>query len=168
MKQKEWYFADKKDWGEGPWRKESDKVQWVDKDTGLPCLIVRNDRVTGALCGYVGVDEGHPWFGKSYMEIDQFGNISVHGGLTYGDFCQENNKEQGICHVSEDGVKRYWFGFDCAHSGDLSPRMESMTAKYRHLVPGLSRIKDWETYKDIAYVKEQCAELAKQIKAAVK
>lgn len=51
-------------------------------------------------CGYVGVQKGHPDYGKSYDDVD----VDVHGGLTYG--------EQG-----EDNF--YWLGFDCAYSGDF-------------------------------------------------
>lgn len=55
---------DKTNWGAGDWQKEPDKVQWQDEETGLPCLIVRGP--TGALCGYVGVPQGHPAYGLSY------------------------------------------------------------------------------------------------------
>ena len=64
METKEWSFMDKTEWGEGPWMREPDKRQFVDVATGLPCLIHRNH--SGALCGYVGVTEGHPLFGQSY------------------------------------------------------------------------------------------------------
>lgn len=50
----------------GPWSKEPDKIEWRDKETGRPCLIVRGSM--GALCGYTGVYEGHPLFQKGYSE----------------------------------------------------------------------------------------------------
>ena len=53
----EYRTMDKSVWGPGPWQNEPDKRQWQDEATGLPCLIVRNSM--GALCGYVGVSEGH-------------------------------------------------------------------------------------------------------------
>ncbi|MGE5512362.1 MAG: hypothetical protein ACM31O_14035 [Bacteroidota bacterium] len=73
--------ADKSDWGDGPWMSEPDKRQWVDKATGLPCLIVRNS--LGALCGYVGVSKSHPAYGKDYFDVD----VRVHGGLTFARQC---------------------------------------------------------------------------------
>jgi hypothetical protein len=45
MKTKQWNNCDKSYWGEGPWQHEPDKMQWTDDDTGLPCLIVRNQVV---------------------------------------------------------------------------------------------------------------------------
>lgn len=54
---------------EGPWTDEPDKAQWIDEATGLDCLIVRNGM--GTLCGYVGVDEDHPFFGVGYSQCMQ-------------------------------------------------------------------------------------------------
>lgn len=50
----------------GAWMQEPDKVQFEDPETGLPCLIVRNQM--GALCGYVGVGPGHPLHHKTDAE----------------------------------------------------------------------------------------------------
>jgi hypothetical protein len=58
---KEYRTIDKTLWPRGEWDDEPDKMQWQDEATGLPCLIVRGP--VGALCGYVGVPEGHPCFG---------------------------------------------------------------------------------------------------------
>ncbi len=153
METKTWAWIDKKDWGDGPWQDEPDKIQWEDEATKLPCLIRRNNRA-GNLCGYVGVPEGHLWFGKKYGAID----ADVHGGLTFADECQEEDKEHGICHVEEDGIKRYWLGFDCGHSGDFAPGMRSLNFPG---FPGFS-----VTYKTVEYVKQECADLARQVKEA--
>lgn len=160
MEQKEWRFVKKKDWGEGPWLNEPDKIQWEDKATGLPCLIVRNGGVTGALCGYVGVAPGHPWFGIDYGDIEE---ISVHGGLTFSDACQKDNKDYGVCHVAEDGIERWWIGFDCAHAYDLSPALDAQLKDFRRL-RGRPSHNSYEVYRDVEYVKGQCAELARQVK----
>ena len=60
------YFnvVDKADWGDGPWQGEPDKRQWQDKETGLPCLMVRGP--SGSWCGYVGVGTTHPAHGLHY------------------------------------------------------------------------------------------------------
>jgi len=68
MKTKNWKTENKTTWGPGPWQDESDKYQWQDEETEFPCLIVRNPD-SGNLCGYVGVSEGHPMFGKNYGSI---------------------------------------------------------------------------------------------------
>lgn len=91
------------------------------------------------LCGYVSLPPGHPWHGKDYDDIP----VSVHGGLTYAEPADES--------VARDAAPRGWWviGFDCAHGGDLVPL---------YGVGG--------TYRDIAYVRGECASLAKQAKAA--
>jgi hypothetical protein len=66
MQEIEYRTIDKAEWGPGPWQDEPDKAQWQDEETGLPCMILRNH--SGALCGYVGVDSTHPWFGKGYSD----------------------------------------------------------------------------------------------------
>ena len=154
MEHKTWTTVDKTSWGQGPWSEEPDKEQYADEATGLPCLIKRN--TFGALCGYVGVSEGHPWFGKSYGDID----AEVHGGLTYGDFCQEGDDEaRTICHVPGPGEpdRVFWLGFDCGHAWDVSPGMD---ARYREFIHDADT-----TYKTVAYVKAECARLAQQAAA---
>ena len=121
MEHKTWTtMADEKaKWGPGPWRDEPDKEQFADGATGLPCLVKRNR--PGSLCGYVGVSEGHPWFGKDYSEVE----ADAHGGLTFADFCQEGDEAHTICHIPGPGEpdRVWWLGFDCAHYMDLSPGM---------------------------------------------
>jgi len=57
--------------------------------------------------GYVGVPEGHPWFGVPYDEI----NVGVHGGLTYGSDHFPRKEEP-----KKDGL--WWVGFDTRHYND--------------------------------------------------
>jgi hypothetical protein len=71
-------FVDRSRFRPGPWDAEPlDKVHWIDSETDLDCLIVRN--WMGGWCGYVGVAEGHPFFGVDAYKID----VEVHGGLNY-------------------------------------------------------------------------------------
>lgn len=155
MEYREWRFVDKSAWGDGPWQSEPDKVQWDDDDTGLPCLAVRHT-TSGHWCGYVGVTAGHPWFGADYGTPD----VDCHGGLTYAGHCVESDKEHGICHIPGDGEPDsvYWFGFDCAHSGDMSPGHDSMLKGWRRDLVYFP-----EQYRTLRYVQVQCAELASQI-----
>lgn len=175
MQTREYRTTDKSDWINGPWQNEPDKKQWQDEATGLPCLAVRGPG--GHWCGYVGIPDTHPWHGKGYGECvwperhedhegDDYhfnctpgGIVDAHGGLTYADKCNPNAEGEvhGICHRPEPGEPDnvWWFGFDCAHFGDLSP-------KY-----GLGRsFGEPETYRDLAYVERECADLARQLHAA--
>lgn len=153
METKEYHSEDKSSWPDGVWKQEPDKIQWPDPATGLPCLIVRAPN--GALCGYVGVPDTHPWHGKSYDVL--YGHIDVHGGLTFSDSCSlEGSEERHICHVPGPGEPDnvWWFGFDCGHAGDLSPKYMQFDITQRM---------GWATYRDIDYVRAQVARLAEQL-----
>lgn len=121
------HTVDKTRWADGPWMTEPDYVSWVDEATGLDCLVVRNRM--GALCGYVGMPVGHPWFGMHYDEVPQAMDSAAHGGLTYSSECAGH-----ICHDSPNEV--WWLGFDCGHYGDLDGRCSGGGAPWMSL-PGL-------------------------------
>jgi len=144
-------FLDKSQWPErGPWDAEPDKAQWIDAETGLPCLAVR---ARSHWCGYVGVTEGHPLFLKDYDNAD----LSVHGGITFSGPCSGH-----ICHVPEphqpDHV--WWFGFDCMPGGDIAPCTTQSMFDFESIYPrgGI--------YRTLDYVKSECRNLARQLKAA--
>ena len=144
----------KAEYGPGPWHDEPDKVQWPDVETGLPCLIVRNQ--SGALCGYVGLPAEHPWAtADSYWDLP----VSVHGGLTYMDPCRKDSPEDaGICHIPGPGEPDdvVWVGFDTAHGEDYVPAYNSPEATYQ-----------WGgEYRDMAYVTAQVTGLARQVAEA--
>jgi hypothetical protein len=67
---------------------------------GIEFRVAMNP-LLGARCGYIRVPEGHPWYEKSFMDID----VEVHGGLTFS----------GFSEILGDG---FWVGFDCAHASD--------------------------------------------------
>lgn len=116
---------------------EGNFYEWRDKYSGYICRIIRPIS-DGWLCGYVSVPEGHNCFGKGYDDV----NVEVHGGLTYS---------------RDMGVKgNWWLGFDCVHAGDLNPRDV--------LVYGYKSYHDDDTYRTVHYVKNECKELAKQLK----
>lgn len=148
MRPEEYSSVDKSTMGPGPWQDEPDYLSWKDAATGLPCLIVRNR--FGALCGYVGVPVGHSAYGKDYDSVE----VKVHGGLTYADKCREQ-----ICHTPAAGEPDdvWWLGFDCAHYCDLSPGIHAV------LPP---RLRDREEiYRTVAFVQNECRELARQLAA---
>jgi len=127
-----------------PWWREDNKVEF--ESDGLKCYMCRGP--LGAWCGYVGIPPEHPWFGKSYDESiiptadmlglrdpNDHGSIElflamfsdkppeegirislamrVHGSLTYAADHRPGFEPDGL----------WWFGFDCAHAGDLCPGM---------------------------------------------
>ena len=113
-------------------------VEKVFDHSGLKCVVVMQSM--GHRCGYVGVDEKHPLYGKSchdYLDIKKddikdkvisgvFPLLSavfdddervkieaffnVHGGITYA------NEGKNSKYPIESDL--WWFGFDCGHYGD--------------------------------------------------
>jgi hypothetical protein len=153
----EYRTYDKSTWGAGPWQDEPDKIQYPDPVTGLPCLIVRNPM--GALCGYVGVSEGHPHYKREGYDFD----LGVHGGITFTDMCRPGEDEaHGVCHTPGPGEPDHvwWLGFDCAHHMDFVPKM----ALALKSLPGDHSWMEGDIYRDISYVKTQIASLAQQLK----
>lgn len=158
MEHRTYHTHDKTAWPRGPWDDEPDKEQFEDPTTGFPCIVKRNH--FGALCGYVGVAAGHPWYEKGYDDV----NASVHGGLTYDGFCQDEIDEaHGICHVPGPGEpdKVWWLGFDCGHWQDIAPAMLQYEG-YPADCPEYP-----SSYKSLGYVKAECASLARQALAAL-
>jgi len=152
METLQYTYLDKSEFGPGPWDNEPDKVQWPDRQTGLPCLAVRHQTL-GNWCGYVGVAESHPYFRKDYD--DELVDIKAHGGLTFSGLCAHDDKEHGICHNPAPGEpdRVWWFGFDCAHAYDYAPGLAT-TIKWHE-----------DVYRDLAYVQRECASIARQLKA---
>jgi hypothetical protein len=161
----EWITVDKTGWGPGAWQDEPDKIHWVDAATDLDCLMVRQPRL-GHWCGYVGVTEGHPLFGKGYDETYREGyDLDIHGGLTFAAACSEStDPSRGICHVALPGRPDHvwWFGFDCAHSGDYVP---SMVARERDAGMARMSFELNDIYRDRAYVEAEVRSLAQQLAA---
>lgn len=163
----ELHFRDKSDWPQGPWINEPNKVHWIDEESGYDCLIRRT--VCGALCGYVGIKENHSFYKKGHDLLN--GGVAVHGRLSYSDLCQEDEKVTGICHLSENEDKVWWFGFDCDHGYDLLPcrrpqHIDAIHALY-DTIDSLFNAELYandQTYKDINYVKNEIKSLAKQLK----
>ena len=156
--------VDRSGWEPGPWDGEPDKVNWT-TEAGLPGMIVRNG--AGALCGYVAVTKGHPWFGVKYGYQDGCPDsmVQVHGGLTYSEKCAG-----AICHVPKDGEEDdvWWFGFDCNHSGDLAP---GRGVNPMRMLYGLFGSDDFSSrydgeYRTVDYVRGEVESLAKQIAKA--
>ena len=105
--------------------------------------------------------QGH--YGKSspcsHYDARPEGILEVHGGITYSNACHGD-----ICHIPREGEPHevWWFGFDCAHSGDVSPLMDKTL---NDLMPERAEsLRGYgESYKDLAYVKDEVESLALQL-----
>jgi hypothetical protein len=120
--------------------------------------------ILGHRCGYVAVPDSHPWHGLAYNsradgaphsedpddyfdQLDEHieAKIGVHGGLTYS----------GTLKGIEGLEPGWWFGFDCAHAGDLPDPAFAVAPTYR--------IFDGGTVCTLDYVRSECEILAKQL-----
>lgn len=155
-----------------PWLTESREVTWIHETTGYTCHVKRQP--AGFLCGYVEVPIGHPLHGVQYDwtipaslvpaaravlagPVGQRGILDcfiqadrpveqmragflfdVHGGITF----------TGPAYW--DHELGWWFGFDCGHAGDLSPRLGTMSG---------------DVYRNMPFVRAQCESLAEQLEA---
>jgi hypothetical protein len=143
------YKVDRTGWTPGPWDEEPDRLEWDFK--GILCLMRRIDM--GSWCGYIRLEQDHPWVVQSYFNID----CEVHGGLTYAGNCPGN-----IDSSSEE----YWVGFDCLHCGDRAPGREALMRKLGSNLPDPP---DDCIYRTVAYVRIEVENLARQaLKAAAK
>jgi len=124
-----------------PWENEPDFEEWVDKKTGYRCRVKRNESNL-SLCGYVSVPIGHKVRGMTYEQADAVG-VYAHGGLTFGD--------------KMDGRK--WFGFDCAHAGDMCPAFHMRRVAEGSVYPDMVK----ETYRTFDWVKEETTKLARSL-----
>lgn len=168
--------------GDGPWNDEADKVSWVDEETGLGCIMLR--QVDGTISGYVGVGPEHPLFGfrKDAVPID-IAHV-VHGGITYAKACEANRfgrvawgdprrERYTVCHTTfvrtiqdyrtvrttENGFDHedlWWFGFDTSHPGDLVPKARNVN---RH---------DGDAYRDQGFVYGNCIALARKLQSLIR
>jgi hypothetical protein len=127
-----------------PWETEPNNAEWIDEDTGYKCRITRHGDL-GHLCGYVGITKSHPLWGKHYSD-DETENLDAHGGLTHSG-------------EDQDDKDTWWFGFDCSHGGDLSPRLLMvLVEKDRYNYDRNEVYRTWE------YVEREVRELSAQLR----
>lgn len=97
---------------------------------GFKCRMIRhvNTNIEDAInnkgfasfnwCGYISVPREHPLYGLSYTSLFEDKadpllaelNHHAHGGFTYSAGSLYMQPEENL----------WWFGFDCAHLGDIS------------------------------------------------
>lgn len=135
-------FIDRSGWPAGEWDNERNFYEF--KFEELDCLILRMPKM-GHLCGYVKLPRQHPFYDNWNDWID----IDVHGGITYAQFTSEDDFIYKFMPETTD----YWLGFDCGHSTDISPGIDSTVLREKYGI----------TYKNVEFVKKQLANLASQL-----
>ena len=132
-----------------------DHVLATGTHAGHQWAVVHNGR--GFRCGYVRVDKGHPWFGKSMHDLDA--DASVHGGITFADKdvpCDKGGADDG-----------YWVGFDCAHAWDLPDQsLQVEEEEFRRLGKMMmDHPLDDSEIRTQEYVEAECRSLCEQAAA---
>jgi hypothetical protein len=126
------------------WENELDYYHFMDVETSYAILIKRHPSLKH-LCGYVSLPVNHPLYNKSHKENDVFDKFDVHGGVTFTGILDGE-------HNSNDKLKLFLVGFDCAHAGDFVPEFSE------------DLVRGDEEYRDINYVILECIKLARQLK----
>lgn len=139
---------------------------WREPDTfsetrGNFSLVARRN-TKKAWCGYVGVSPSHPLFNKDYDErvpVPSREKLEVNPTAIMATFLEALHEDDGCCSISvlanvhggltyahpawwDEFDPRWYFGFDCAHSGDLTP--------YAYYTSDFH----YGEYRNLAYVKE--------------
>ena len=151
-------YMDRSAFEKGEWDNEPDFVYWTDPYTQYKCLIRRS--IVGVLCGYVGVEKGHPCYGMDYLSVP----VEMHGGITFSDHIDGypidgypigDKLMNWAIEWGKENSKTWWIGFDCCHYGDLMPLKEGyIEASIPKLI----------TYKNINFVTKEVESLARQLK----
>lgn len=87
--------------------------------------------------------------------------FDVHGGLTYSGECPcgwyvVSPRSGAMVWPDNDG---WWFGFACAHAGDMSPERDN-----REAGAGWPYGRSYDdTYRTVYYVEHECRRLAEQL-----
>ena len=131
---------------------------------GYKCACVFN--AGGFRCGYVAIDETHPYYSVNFMDDGPY-EIQCHWGLTYSG--------EGKHFYNGEG-RLWWLGFDCGHYKDLT---DYDTAKAYGIINDkeYSIGKSFEviykedlecTHKDKEFIKENCKMIVEQLIAVTK
>lgn len=185
----EWPSGGSDQWGEGAWEDEPDKVQWIDGESGLHCIILRAG-VDGSLNGYVAVHEGHPCHGhdlghrRPLVDEDEFGPAIWAEGEepdSRGPGCRSSCLGQDIelhnalnfAGPSVDPVDQDEEGRSRCLAGDITSGShwwfgfdnghagDGTPAMHRASIAG-AWSNNWP-YRDVVFVGRECVKLARQL-----
>lgn len=127
----------------GPWQAEPDReyLRLVGDRFGF---LIR-DPESGAWCGYIGLETGHPLVGVSADLA--LGVLFAHGGIAYA------GPPIGT-HDEDPGV--YWLGFRCDWLLDLTPAKAAAADAAGTERPPVE-------YRSLGYARRQLRELGNQV-----
>jgi hypothetical protein len=166
-----------------PWLTEPNEATF--DASGYPCVLRRG--LSGVWCGYVGVFEGHPWFGLHCSDrvtslhdtiAETYGAFDLLIELTRPDRPDGQLRLALAVHVhgcvtlamkaseftdNPAFVPEAWyFGFDCGHSGDIAP---GLAEPYRST---LARLDPDAVYRTVDYATGEVLRLAAQLRLVEK
>ena len=148
-------FYNKQGFPVGKWLSEPDLCSWEGK---FHCLAIR-DMGMGVWRGFVGLDESHPYYGKTLQELllipevaDIF--LSVYGGITAAGRLPPKYKEFAQNY--------WWIGIETTHGGDLMPllKLEGAGADMAKMLSG-------QTYKDLRFIRKEVNKLSSSLSRIV-
>ena len=85
--------------------------------------------------------------------------LDVHGGITYTKECNGH-----VCHITESDDNLFWYGFDCAHAGDIVP---VMNRDYEKLSSLLLQAFANDIYRNVDFVMRETKNLAEQLRGII-
>lgn len=102
--------------------------------------------------GFVGVDESHPFYGKTIEELLKIPDameifFSVYGGL--------NGAGRLPAKYKEFSNNFWWIGHETSHGGDLMPLL-----KLEGTDPDMAKLLSNQTYKDLRFIRRETNKLA--------
>lgn len=136
--EEQYNLVDKSKWDRGEWDSEPDIVKLID-ERYYPYLIRRGHDSMGHLCGYAGVPESSPLWGKHYDSVQNFEVELTFAGTMW-----------------EMSPLIWWLGWDHAHHMDLVPGMTQY------------KLGTSSTYKNIQYVISEIETISIQLKVIEK
>jgi len=158
---------------------EAIKEFWMEPDyfqdtmNGFKIMARRN--WSKAWCGYAGVSEIHPLFGKGYDEripVPDRGAVTIDKVSLLTTVCEALHEDDGQVSLAalinvhggityagdkwpaDDGL--WYFGFDCSHYNDLTPRNV-----FDSFSDGIWRFDTEAKYRTLDFVKAELETLTK-------
>lgn len=157
---------------------------------GLRCVVILSGM--GHRCGYVGIQKGHPLYGKKYsdnckillkstIENEPIGECGIIPLMCMGNSEYTSpecyfNVHGGVTYSNGGSNSKYpvesdlwWFGFDCAHCNDGKDYKTALKyglitkEAYTYLTELDKMYPVDETIRTQEYVENQCKNFAEQL-----
>lgn len=145
-------WLNKKTFPKGVWMSEPDLCYWEHRN--LACLNIR-DMSLGVWKGFVGVEPGHLFHGKSVEDILKMDEAMEIFFSVYGGICSAGSL---IPKYKNYNRNLWWIGIETSHGSDLMPllKLDMQNADIARTVAD-------QTYKDFSFIRRETNKLAKAI-----